>query len=150
MTWTADALATTTRLWGEGYSATEIAKAVKARHGISKSRNAIIGKIHRAGLAGRTTPSRPPASLRATANKRRNPPQRSQKRSQPLPPEPPAPCEPLNIPLASLESNQCHAVTDATRWAQRYCGQPVAFGCSYCSGHFAQFRIFTAKKGKAQ
>lgn len=51
--WTDEAAAFAEKAWKDGYSASQISKALaKNKHG-SFSRNAVIGKIHRMGLAGR-------------------------------------------------------------------------------------------------
>jgi len=42
------------KLWAEGHSASQIAKELGG-----VTRNAVIGKVHRLGLSGRATPSRP-------------------------------------------------------------------------------------------
>jgi GcrA cell cycle regulator len=42
------------KLWAEGHSASQIAKQLGG-----VTRNAVIGKVHRLGLSGRATPSRP-------------------------------------------------------------------------------------------
>jgi GcrA cell cycle regulator len=54
MSWTDERINTLKRLWAEGHSASQIAKELGG-----VTRNAVIGKVHRLGLAGRTTPSRP-------------------------------------------------------------------------------------------
>ncbi|MEH6676158.1 MAG: GcrA family cell cycle regulator [Phenylobacterium sp.] len=56
MDWTDDELATLNRLWKEGKSASEIARSLRTR-----SRNSVIGKVHRLGLdkVTRETPSEP-------------------------------------------------------------------------------------------
>lgn len=52
--WTDDRVAILKKLWTEGLSASQIAKQLGG-----VTRNAVIGKVHRLGLAGRATPSRP-------------------------------------------------------------------------------------------
>jgi GcrA cell cycle regulator len=52
--WTEDRVETLKKLWTEGLSASQIAK-----HLGGVTRNAVIGKVHRLGLAGRAAPSRP-------------------------------------------------------------------------------------------
>jgi GcrA cell cycle regulator len=52
--WTDDRVATLKKLWTEGLSASQIAKQLGG-----VTRNAVIGKVHRLGLAGRAAPSRP-------------------------------------------------------------------------------------------
>ncbi|MGE0829297.1 MAG: GcrA family cell cycle regulator [Hyphomonadaceae bacterium] len=54
MGWTEERVALLKKLWAEGHSASQIAKQIGG-----VTRNAVIGKVHRLGLAGRATPSRP-------------------------------------------------------------------------------------------
>lgn len=54
MGWTEERVALLRKLWAEGLSASQIAKQLTG-----VTRNAVIGKVHRLGLAGRATPSRP-------------------------------------------------------------------------------------------
>lgn len=51
--WSGEREALLRKLWAEGLSAAQIAKQLGG-----VSRNAVIGKVHRLGLAGRATPSR--------------------------------------------------------------------------------------------
>ena len=53
MGWTDERVEQLKGLWSEGLSASQIARALG---GIS--RNAVIGKVHRLGLAGRAAPTR--------------------------------------------------------------------------------------------
>ena len=50
MSWTDERVATLTKMWGEGNSASQIAKELGG-----VTRNAVIGKVHRLGLSNRTT-----------------------------------------------------------------------------------------------
>jgi GcrA cell cycle regulator len=54
MRWTDERVATLKKLWIEGLSAAQIAQSLGG-----VTRNAVIGKVHRLGLQGRATPSRP-------------------------------------------------------------------------------------------
>ena len=54
MGWSEERVALLRKLWAEGLSASQIAKQLGG-----VTRNAVIGKVHRLGLAGRATPSRP-------------------------------------------------------------------------------------------
>ena len=49
MSWTDERVATLTKMWGEGQSASQIAKELGG-----VTRNAVIGKVHRLGLSNRT------------------------------------------------------------------------------------------------
>ena len=50
MSWTDDRVETLKKLWGEGHSASQIAKELGG-----VTRNAVIGKVHRLGLSNRAT-----------------------------------------------------------------------------------------------
>ena len=53
MSWTDERVEQLKTLWTEGLSASQIARALGG-----VTRNAVIGKVHRLGLAGRATPAR--------------------------------------------------------------------------------------------
>ncbi len=53
MAWTDDRVELLKKLWAEGLSASQIANRLGG-----VTRNAVIGKVHRLGLSGRTTTSR--------------------------------------------------------------------------------------------
>lgn len=65
MGWTDERVETLKKLWTEGLSASQIAKQLGG-----VTRNAVIGKVHRLGLAGRATPSRPAKRPRPAARPR--------------------------------------------------------------------------------
>jgi GcrA cell cycle regulator len=52
MSWTDDRVATLTKLWADGLSASQIAAELGG-----VTRNAVIGKVHRLGLSGRAKPA---------------------------------------------------------------------------------------------
>ncbi|MDA9274850.1 GcrA cell cycle regulator, partial [bacterium] len=52
MSWTDDRVEVLKKMWGEGQSASQIAKELGG-----VTRNAVIGKVHRLGLSNRTTTS---------------------------------------------------------------------------------------------
>ena len=58
MSWTDERIALLKRLWKDGKSAAEIAKALSK----GVTRNAVIGKAHRMGLSGRPSPIKKAAS----------------------------------------------------------------------------------------
>jgi GcrA cell cycle regulator len=53
MGWTDERVEQLKQLWAEGLSASQIARQLGG-----VTRNAVIGKVHRLGLAGRATPAR--------------------------------------------------------------------------------------------
>lgn len=56
MAWTEDRISLLTKLWMDGQTASQIARAL----GEATTRNAVIGKAHRLGLSGRPAPARAP------------------------------------------------------------------------------------------
>ena len=109
MSWTDERVETLKKMWGEGQSASQIAKELGG-----VTRNAVIGKVHRLGLSNRTgTPDEPEAVVAAPvpppvrAETKIEPPRTETPRAEapPRPPErpQPAPAAPvtnvLPIPL---------------------------------------------------
>ncbi len=125
--------------WADGLSASEIA----GRLG-EVTRNAVIGKVHRLGLAGRKTTSRKPLPRRTSP--RRNRPGRVERRLPPapfmrpaaLPPAPPPPVAALMLPLRQLRDDQCRwPVGDPREAGFGFCGCQKAPGVPYCAHHAA-------------
>jgi len=112
MSWTEDRVEKLTKMWGEGQSASQIAKELGG-----VTRNAVIGKVHRLGLSNRTggggakseskakaapaadakarpksKPADQPAAAATAPEPRPTPPARKQiiPAGQPLPPQPSA------------------------------------------------------------
>ena len=56
MSWTDERVELLKKMWGEGQSASQIAKELGG-----VTRNAVIGKVHRLGLSNRTATAAPPA-----------------------------------------------------------------------------------------
>ena len=68
--WSEERVALLRKLWAEGYTGSEIANELGG-----VTRNAVIGKVHRLGLAARATQyyrPRPPRPVRARVSKPRN------------------------------------------------------------------------------
>ncbi|SDY61351.1 GcrA cell cycle regulator [Jannaschia faecimaris] len=59
MSWTDDRVETLKRMWGDGASASQIAKELGG-----VTRNAVIGKVHRLGLSNRNTDDKPAAEAK--------------------------------------------------------------------------------------
>jgi GcrA cell cycle regulator len=80
MTWTNDRVATLKHYWKDGFSASQIAQRLGG-----VTRNAVIGKVHRLGLAGRGNTSRRGMSLRVRASRpaQRMPARRARQRHVP-------------------------------------------------------------------
>lgn len=138
------------KLWAKGASCSEIAEAL----GGGLSRNAVIGKVHRLGLASRTQFQRKPEPVK----RRRKPsgprlvrvaphpsgfkktPGRGTRRPKPELP----PVVPILGPVAFLDRpmDRCAFIADDPK-AQPIdtllcCGESVRPGSSYCPHHFAR------------
>jgi GcrA cell cycle regulator len=87
MSWTDERVETLKRMWGEGQSASQIAKELGG-----VTRNAVIGKVHRLGLSNRVGGKEEEEEAPALAAGRAEPAQRSEPASaRPEVPRPAAP-----------------------------------------------------------
>ena len=156
MAWTEERVEQLKKLWSEGLSASQIA----ARLG-EVTRNAVIGKVHRLGLAGRATVSRPKVMRprKAAADQTARPGKRSARmlRYQPgnapregfapfgegAAPEPYARTfEELVIPMEerasilSLKETSCRwPIGDPQHDDFHFCGKGKLDGLPYCEFH---------------
>lgn len=141
MFWDQDRTEQCVKLWNEGYSATEVANRIGR-----VSRNAVIGKIHRLGLAHRLTTV-------ARKNRGNRTPKSGKSRSSfdamlfvrkipkvhesPLPPEPIRPDK--LMAFADLTDKTCRFIYgDPKRPDSGFCPCEKAPGASYCAGHLAK------------
>lgn len=122
--WTLERDALLTRLWAEGYSASQIADQIM---GVKVSRMAVIGRVHRLKLPARK--ERAPAQRKPYKQRMFVP-----KPSPPQPPKPP-PGQPKmrRLKLVDLKSTSC-------RWPIGegpflFCGADAASGEVYCPFH---------------
>ncbi len=155
MSWTDERVELLKKFWADGLSASQIANQLG-----EVTRNAVIGKVHRLGLAGRATTSRT-RSARPRANITLFPPRPSQAqyrtfgntalKAQPQPverkiaavipmralPELEAAPEGL-ITLVELKENMCHwPLGDPMEEGFHFCGRRKSFGVPYCEHHSA-------------
>lgn len=143
MGWTDERVSLLRKLWTEGLSASQIAKQLGG-----VTRNAVIGKVHRLGLAGRATPSRPAkrpvrvARPRPAANpsapRLRNPlaiggatvPSVIIPHLEPLPLD-----DGTNVTVLTLTDRMCKfPIGDPTDTDFAFCGRDVCSG-PYCTDH---------------
>ena len=75
MSWTDDRVETLKRMWGEGQSASQIAKELGG-----VTRNAVIGKVHRLGLSNRAT-----AGAAAKSEPKAKPAPKAEPKAKPAP-----------------------------------------------------------------
>lgn len=137
--WNEDRVKKVTELWAEGVSAGMIARRMGA-----PSRNAVISKVHRLGLAGRGIGGDRKSANRRATTVRINPPRRA--RELPPPPiEEPAPlvgADGLPITLLNVGFSNCRwpMWDDAERNTFQVCGHQKANGSAYCAFHAAKGR----------
>mgnify|MGYP001793062258 CR=1 FL=1 len=137
MSWTEPRVAMLKRMWGEGYSASDIASVLR-----DVSRNAVIGKVHRLGLSGRKIAHRTYSRGAERPRRRRGNPvirqlwqAKLRQRSPSVPliePEPDVPPED-RVSLLDLRDDQCRFPCGDPQDADfGFCGKPVAKGLPYC------------------
>lgn len=137
--WTEERSSAAAKLWLSGQSANSIAKKLG---GIT--RNAVIGRMHRIGVARilvksrRSTPWKPKVEkvkvLTAPAPERVKEPNL---RREPLPPEPPRPAK--LVSFEDLTDKTCRFIygdPKGVEWG--YCTCEKAPGSSFCAGHHAK------------
>ena len=150
LTWTKERIELLTKLWTEGLSASQIATEL----GNGVSRNAVLGKAHRLGLA------QSKGMEGSTARPRKPPPPEPPAQAEPPAHQDPAPlprtaCEqPTRQPevttiSAEVDAPRLHGVTimelreamcrwplgDPTTPAFRFCGARANSGLPYCPYH---------------
>ena len=157
MAWTEDRVATLSKLWAEGLSASQIAKQLGG-----VTRNAVIGKVHRLGLSGRAKPSRPkPAKTATTARAASSRPKRASSptaktakseapktaKAKPATPaplpvsvEPPLEAKPLQdgsyATILTLTEHMCKwPIGDPSGDEFRFCGRKTDPDEPYCKAH---------------
>lgn len=148
--WTVEERATAMQLAKKGATAAAIGAA------IGRTRNSVIGWLHRAGLGlqGKPTPKRPSRALTKPVERRAKPKPPARPRfaagyaymtgANPMPPAPLPKREPL-LPLGNLMT----ATATQCRWidtAPAICGRDTKAGSSYCPHHHS---IVYVRKGAA-
>ena len=131
-TWTEDEIALTTRMWTDGLSAAQISRALEHNLGSAKSRNAVIGKVTRMGLAARVSHMgnqwRPRAAPRLVSP-----------RVVVMAPKPVLAAheeDAMGKRTFELERRDCKwPIGEATGVDQVHCGQHTAEGEVYCPRH---------------
>ncbi len=117
MNWTDERIGDLRRLWAQGLSASQIAK----RLGNEITRNAVIGKAHRLGLASRPSPIQGEPRPRAAA---------------PPPPPPRPAAAPAAASAARHKGPSCQwPIGDPSSQEFAFCGEPSEPGRPYCAKH---------------
>lgn len=147
--WTEERVELLGKLWGDGLSASQIAGVL----GGGVTRNAVIGKVHRLGLAGRAKSGGQPAAARKPKPRQVTAP--SLEAGQVQPDEPPeaepaprmpvshaAPSQAVAIPVSQrvsildLRDTMCRwPLGDPQSADFGFCGARSATGLPYCHDH---------------
>tara|TARA_B100001971_G_C18169183_1_gene526045 strand:- start:339 stop:1007 length:669 start_codon:yes stop_codon:yes gene_type:complete len=167
MSWTQDRVAILEKMWTDGKSAAEIAKAL----GEGVTRNAVIGKAHRMGLSGRPSPiKKSKTSAKAAAPKAAVKTPKSQikaKKEKPSEKEAlpknikPIPAAPVKK-KKEMPTGQGLSILDLTdricKWPFgdpqdadfHFCGDAVHPGKPYCAEHCAEAYQTLQRKKKGR
>ena len=153
MGWNEERVALLRKLWTEGLSASQIAKQLGG-----VTRNAVIGKVHRLGLAGRATPSRPAKRTVRAARPRSLGPSAPRLRSATTAPAIPMPdLEPLKledgnvVSVLTVNDTLCKfPIGEPTDPSFAFCGRGAEHGKPYCKEHAqVAYQPSQAKKRRA-
>ncbi len=140
MAWTEDRVAILSKLWAEGLSASQVAAQLGG-----VTRNAVIGKVHRLGLSGRATPSRPSKRKVSAPRASATPPRTVIARAPRVAPIIPIPAPPLEAKrMENGEFATILTITETTcKWPLgdpsgddfRFCGRNTDSSSPYCMAH---------------
>ena len=108
MAWTDDRVATLTKLWADGLSASQIAKQLGG-----VTRNAVIGKVHRLGLSGRAKPTKPQGAAKTA--KPAKPVAKAKSAARPKPAAPKTASKPAARPAATAKAKASPAPKTAAK-----------------------------------
>jgi len=131
MSWTDERVEQLKQLWTDGLSASQIARQLGG-----VTRNAVIGKVHRLGLAGRATPARTERPRIQVARRPTRP------RPAPMIQAPIIEKEPLvdeqgrKTTVLTINDRMCKwPIGDPSTQDFHFCGHPPKAGSPYCEAH---------------
>ena len=130
MNWSEDRVEQLKNLWTEGLSASQIARALGG-----VTRNAVIGKVHRLGLAGRASPSRAERPRLPMAPK--VPSIRTQAVTVPVVEEDPLTlADGSHATVLTISDRMCRwPIGDPAASEVHFCGHNPKSGSPYCEAH---------------
>ena len=130
LTWTDDRVEQLKKLWEGGLSASQIAAELG-----NVTRNAVIGKVHRLGLAGRASPSRSERPRVAMAPKTTS--LRTHVPAAPVVEEDPLQLEDGNFAtVLTISDRMCRwPIGDPAASEFHFCGRSPKEGSPYCEAH---------------
>lgn len=152
MGWTDERVEVLRKLWLEGLSASQIAKQL----GGGVTRNAVIGKVHRLGMSGRSSPSQPVRTPTQVAPRLRpaNPPEKAAGRPAETPPAAPPPARFVaeaagSATVLTLGAHMCKwPIGDPSSSEFSFCGRRASEG-PYCVEHAQVAYQPQQKKGRS-
>lgn len=132
MSWTDERVEQLKQLWSDGLSASQIARQLGG-----VTRNAVIGKVHRLGLAGRVAPARTERPRIQAARRTARP------RPVPVAPQPIIEREPLvdaegrKTTMLTINDRMCKwPIGDPSNNNEfHFCGHPPKASSPYCEAH---------------
>ena len=138
MGWTDERVELLKKLWQDGLSASQIAKQLGG-----VTRNAVIGKVHRLGLSGRATPSKPQRTVFKAPRPARPVAQPSAPRriAEPVTQASPAPVRyveeaPGTATVLTLGAHMCKwPIGDPSMDSFTFCGRRSEETGPYCHEH---------------
>ena len=129
MGWTDERVELLKKLWQDGLSASQIAKQLGG-----VTRNAVIGKVHRLGLAGRASPSRaerPRVSLPKSPSMRTHVPAVQVVEEDPLTLD-----DGSHATVLTISDRMCRwPIGDPAASEFHFCGHSPKSGSPYCEAH---------------
>ena len=127
--WTEERVDQLKTLWTEGLSASQIARVL----GEGITRNAVIGKVHRLGLAGRATPSRVDRPRLPSAPRL----YRAREPEPPVVEEEPIKLEDGSfVGVLTINDRMCRwPIGDPSGDEFHFCGRNPKQGSPYCEAH---------------
>ncbi len=133
--WTEERVGALKKLWLEGQSASQIAKAL----GGGVTRNAVIGKVHRLGLSGRAAPSQPVRTTFRTPRPRPQPTVQpsAPRRIEAVQPRVAAPVQPAPVVAPDLPGTAT-VLTLGAHMCKWPIGDPGSDGFSFCGRRAAE------------
>lgn len=131
MSWTDERVEQLKQLWSDGLSASQIARQLG-----EVTRNAVIGKVHRLGLAGRATPARTERPRMQVARRAARP------RPPPVIQVPIIERDPIvdefgrKTTVLTINDRMCKwPIGDPSTSEFHFCGHPPKASSPYCDAH---------------
>jgi GcrA cell cycle regulator len=131
MGWTEERVEQLKQLWTEGLSASQIARQLGG-----VTRNAVIGKVHRLGLAGRATPARAERPRLPTVRRLARPRPMQVVQAPIIEADPVVDENGNKTTVLTVSDRMCKwPIGDPSTNEFHFCGHPPKAGSPYCEAH---------------